>query len=235
MLLVAVTAMLVTGPVAQAKPVNASLRVEAAGKALDPGTTYATDTVEVKTDKRAECGGSGNTKTLNGANAMGILATAAATNPLLRPLGISDKFSFGLTVCGIGKYVGFGSTSFWLYKVDHKSPEIAAEQYRLKRGDAVLWFFQDTAGKVNTGDELVLQAPARAKPGKAFKVTVWAYDANGIRKPVAGAQVKGDDVQTTDANGRASIKIAKARNAKLRATHGSDIASAPVVVRVARK
>jgi hypothetical protein len=233
--LVAITAVLAGGTVAEAKPVKANLRVEAAGKALDPGTTYATDTVKVKTDKRAECGGTGKTKTLSGPTAMGILATAAPSNPLLRPLAVSDKFSFGLTVCGLGRYVGFGSTSYWLYKVNHKSPEIAAEQYKLKRGDSVLWFFQDTATKVNTGDELVLQAPSKAKPGKAFKVTVWAYDMTGARKPVEGASVRGDSVQTTDAGGSASITISKPRSARLRAVHGSDIASAPVVIRVAKK
>jgi hypothetical protein len=182
---VAIASVLVTGSVAEAKPLNATLHVEAAGKALDTGTTYATDTAKIKTDTRAACGGSGNVKTISGPTALGILATAAPKNPLLRPLGVSDKFSFGLTVCGIGKYVGFESTSFWLYKVNHKSPEVGADQYALKRGDSVLWFFQDTATKVNTGDELALQAPSKATAGKAIKVTVWAYDMNGRRTPTA--------------------------------------------------
>src|SRR4051794_26371778 len=176
----------------QAKPLAANLRVEAAGNSLDDGTSYITDTTKFQTDKRAACGGSGAVKTLTGPTAMGILGSALPVNADLKPVGISDKFSFGLTVCGIGKYVGFESTSFWLYKVNHKSPEVGADQYKLKPGDDVLWFFQDTAANSNTGDELVVDAPAHATPGKPFTVTVSAYDFNGKKKAVEGAQVRGD-------------------------------------------
>jgi hypothetical protein len=232
---VAVAVIVTSGASAQAAAVKASLRVEAAGKALDPGTTYATDTENLKTDTRADCGGTGATKTVPGPTAIGILGTASAKNPLLRPLGISDKFSFGLTVCGIGKYFGFGSTSFWLFKVDHKAATIGADQYQLKAGDSVLWYFEDTAKKVNTGDELALQVPAHAVAGKPFKVTVWAYDANGKRKVVQGAKVAGAGSVKTDSGGHATIKVTKARTVKLRATHGPDIASATLAVKVGSK
>ena len=215
---------------AYAAPTTASLRVEAAGTAIDDGTTYVTDTTRFQTDKRAACGGTGTVKTLTGPTAMGILGSALPVNSDLKPVGISDKFSFGLTVCGLGKYVGFESTSFWLYKVNHKSPEVGGESYKLKRGDDVLWFFQDTASGQNTGDELVLRAPVRATPGKPFTVTVYAYDFNGKRTPAQGAQVRGDSVQTTDASGKATITIAKRHTTSLRATRGNDIASAPVSV-----
>ena len=215
--------------VAHARPVTAELRVEAAGKALEAGTSYVTDTATVQTDKRAACGGSGNSKTITGATAMGILTNAVPVNPLLRPLGISDKFSFGLLVCGVGEYVA-SDTAFWLYKVDHKSPEVGGDQYALKPGDEVLWFFQDTAANVNTGDELVVEAPARARPGRPFTVTVWAYDFAGKRTPAAGAQVQGDSVQTTDATGKATITVDKRHTVRLRATRGADVASKPVGV-----
>ena len=222
---VPVAALLLAGATAaQAAPVTAELRVEAAGKALEPGTSYVTDTAQVQTDKRPACGGSGQTKTLNGATAMGILTNAAPVNPLLRPLGVSDKFSFGLLVCGIGEYVA-SDTAFWLYKVDHKSPEVGGDQYALKQGDEVLWFFQDTAANVNTGSELVLEAPARAQPGRAFTVTVWAYDSAGKRTPAAGAEVRGATVQTTDAAGKATITVDKRQVVRLRATRASDIPS----------
>ena len=221
---------LCAGP-AQAKLVNASLRVEAAGKALAGGKTYATGTAKFKTDTRAACGGSGKTVTVPGATALGILATAAPTNPLLRPVGVSDKYSFGLVVCGIGRYVGFAQQSFWLYKVDHKSPEVGADQYKLKSGDQVLWFFEDTKTGSNTGDELALSAPAHAVAGKPFTVHVWDYDSHGKRKPAAGAKVGG---KTTNASGAATIKVSKPRRLRLRATHGKDIPSAPTVVRVTR-
>lgn len=220
----AVIALLAGAVTAYAAPVTAALRVEAAGKALDPGTSYVTDTVRVQTDERPACGGSGNTKTISGATAMGILTNAAPVNPLLRPLGISDKFSFGLLVCAIGEYEA-SDTAFWLYKVDHKSPEVGGDQYKLSRGDEVLWFFQNTATNSNTGNELVLEAPARARPGVAFTVTVWQYDFAGKRTPAAGAEVRGVTVQTTDANGRATITVDRRQVVRLRATRANDIPS----------
>ena len=226
----AAAAVLAAGTVAaEAKPVVAELRVEAAGKALEPGTSYVTDTATVQTDKRAACGGSGNSKTLSGATAMGVLTNAAPVNPLLRPVGISDKFSFGLLVCGLGEYVA-SDTAFWLYKVDHKSPEVGGDQYKLQPGDEVLWFFQDTTKNENTGDELVVDAPARARPGQAFTVTVYSYDFAGKRKPAAGAEVRGATVQMTDADGKATVTIDKRQTVSLRATRGADIASKPVPV-----
>jgi Domain of unknown function (DUF4430) len=212
---------------AVAKSVTASLRVQGPHKALDPGTSYGTGTVQATTDQRAACGGSGKPTTIAGPTAMGILVTAAKTDRALRPVGISDKFSFGLTVCGIGNYVGFESTSFWLYKVNHKSPQVGADKYPLKPGDQVLWYFEDTNTGANTGDELALTAPAHATAGKAFKVHVWDYDAKGKRKPAAGAKIGGF---TTDAGGTATIKVSKARRLHLRATHGHDIPSATVTV-----
>lgn len=226
----AAAAMLLAGAVTvQARSVVAELRVEAGGTALDPGTSYVTDTTRVQTDERPACGGTGNTKTLSGPTATGILTNAATVNRLLRPVGISDKFSFGLLVCGLGEHVASDS-AFWLYKVDHKSPEVGGDQYPLRQGDEVLWFFQDTAANVNTGDELVVQAPARARPGRAFTVTVWAYDAAGARKPAAGAEVRGVTVQTTDADGKATITVDKRQTVRLRATRGADVASEAVPV-----
>ena len=212
----------------QAKPVIADLRVEAAGESLED-RSFVTDTQTVDTDTRPACGGSGNPKTLTGPTAMGVLNSALLMNEFLRPLGISDKFSFGLTVCGIGKYVGFES-AFWLYKVNHKSPEVGGDQYKLNRGDDVLWFFQNTQTGSNTGDELALEAPVRATPGKPFRVRVWAYDFNGVRKPAAGAEVRGDSVQTTDANGYATLVSSKKHGLGVRAVRGNDIASPRVVV-----
>jgi hypothetical protein len=162
---------------------------------------------------------------------MGLLGTAQKVNKTLKPVAISDKFSFGLTVCGIAKYVGFESSSYWLYKVNHKSPEVGGDQFKLKAGDRVLWFFADTTTGSNTGDELVIQAPSKATAGKAFSVTVWSYDANGKRKPAAGAKVAGE---TTGANGKATITSSKARRLRLRATRAKDIATS-AIVRVVKK
>jgi hypothetical protein len=157
---------------------------------------------------------------------MGLLGSGAAKNAKLRPLGISDKFSFGLTVCGVGTYVGFESTSYWLFKVNHKSPEVGGDQYKLKAGDDVLWFFQDTKTGTNTGDELVIKAPVTATVGRPFTVTVYSYDLNGKRKRASGVKVGG---KLTGSNGIAKIKPSKAGRLRLRATRGKDIADSEVV------
>src|SRR5205809_846272 len=104
---------------AGAKPVTANLRVEANGKSLSRGNAFVTDTVSLATDPTKGCDGSGKTVTLAGPTALGLVKSAADAAPALAPVAVSDKFSFGLLLCGIG---GVNSTSFdnyWLYKVNH--------------------------------------------------------------------------------------------------------------------
>jgi uncharacterized protein DUF4430 len=50
------------------------------------------------------------------------------------------EFSFGPFVDRIGRYPASGSSG-WVYKVNHVSPPIGANAYRLKDGDEVLWYF----------------------------------------------------------------------------------------------
>lgn len=229
-LAVLTTALACAPAAAQAKSVVSNLRVEAGGKALDGGTSYVNGSARIQTDQRPACGGSGKVASLAGPTALGLLKFALPTNGNLKPLGVSDKFSFGLVVCGIDDSVAFSTNQNWLYKVDHKSPEVGADQFRLKRGDRVLWYFTDADKNSNTGDELALSAPARAKPNAPFTVTVYSYDANGKRTPAAGAQVTGATVQTTDADGHATVAVDRTGAVRLRATRGADIASAPVRV-----
>jgi hypothetical protein len=84
----------------------------------------------------------------------------------------------------------------------------------------------------NTGDELALQARARAKPDSTVAVRVWAYDATGKRTPAAGAAVGGE---TTDAQGRATVDAPAKGTLKLRAERGADIPSARLSVCVTAK
>jgi hypothetical protein len=214
---------------APAKPVTAELRVEAANTPLSGGASYVTDTARIQTDQRPGCDGSGAVKTVNGATALGLLSDAGRVNRGLRPLSVSDKFEFGLFVCGIGDFIG-SDTSFWLYKVDHVSPEVGADQFALRRGQHVLWFLLDTGRGVNTGDELELVAPARARSGGSFEVTVLAYDAAGKRSPAAGALVFGDTVQRTGADGKTTIFSDREGSVRLRAARGDDVPSEPVRV-----
>jgi hypothetical protein len=166
---------------------------------------------------------------VQGPTALGLLSDGARVNRHLRPLGVSDKFDFGLFVCGVGSFVG-NDSAFWLYKVDHVSPEVGGDQFALKGGEEVLWYFSDAGRSVNTGDELVLRAPARARSGRAFEVSVWTYDAKGDRKPAADARVVGESVELTDAGGKARVELDSRGTQRLRAERGADIPSATVPV-----
>ena len=116
------------------------------------------------------------------------------------------------------------------------APEVAGEQFSLKRRAKVLWYFQDTVANVNTGDELAVTAPARARTGRAFTVTVSAYTASGARSAAAGARVAWNGGSaTTDATGRASVTVARGGELRLRATRGADIPSAVQRTCVARR
>jgi hypothetical protein len=50
------------------------------------------------------------------------------------------EFSFGPFVNRIGRYPASGSSG-WVYKVNHVSPPVGANAYRLRDGDEVLWYF----------------------------------------------------------------------------------------------
>lgn len=219
----------VAAPVAAAS-IPVDLRVEGAnGRALT-ADRYFTDSTKIKTAKQPpSCNGSGKMKKLPGATALGTLVDGALVDRRLDPLLVSDEFSFGLLVCGVGGDNANGASSFWLYKVNHVSPEVGADQFSVKPGDDVLWMFVD--GTRNSGDELELLAPARVRPGQQFDVTVNAYDFAGAKHPVAGATVGGGGATgTTDATGVAHLTLNRSGNRTLRAAHGPDIPSAPTKV-----
>ena len=208
-------------------PVN--VRVEgAAGKNLT-ADRYLTDTTTVGTAQRPpNCNGTGATKALTGPTALGALADGERVDRRLDPLLVSDQFSFGLLVCGIGGDEATAS-SFWLYKVNHVAPEVGADQFTVERGDEVLWYFQSP--DLNGGNELELSAPARVATGDEFAVQVNQYDFQGNRTPAAGVTVAGGGASAvTDASGTARLTLNRQGNRTLRATLDPNIPSAPTKV-----
>ena len=231
--LAAACALALAAPVAAgARPVFSELRVEAEGQAASPGISYVTDTVRLRASTSPACGGSGAAVRLRGPTALGLLDDAQDADRDLRPVQVSDRFGFGLFVCGIDGWLVSGAQAFWVYKVNHVSPDVGADQRRLRNGDRVLWYFVNTASGVNTGDELELLAPARVRPGQSFQVTVFAWSRAGARTPAVGARVGG---ATTDANGHAVVTAGSARSLVLRAERGSDVPSAPTPVCVSSR
>jgi hypothetical protein len=219
-----------TAAVAAAKKVEADLRVVGKGGKVLAEETLRTGTTNIPTSKKATCfgkgtGGSGKPARVRGATALGLLAQGATVNDALKPLLVTDSFSFGLGICGVG---GSNATSkeSWYLKVNHKNPELGGELVKLKPGDDVLW----ALARYPYPNELALVAPAEATPGVPFEVRVLSYDEKGKRRPVKGALVTGG-AGPTDSAGKTTVTVATPT--LIRATHGKEIPSNGVGVCVA--
>lgn len=208
--------------------------VNTQGRTLAEFRQY-TGAVTIDTDPNAECfgegtGGSGDRVRLTSPTALGAVRSALPSAPDLRPLSITDAFAdqgFGLGVCGIGGFVARGS-SYWYVKRNHVGAQVSGSQLKARQGDDILWY--RTPG-FPPPRELVLQAPARARPGAPFGVTVYSYADDGTRHPAAGAAVTGAAVPTNSA-GHTTVTAAAGTHA-LRASDPPAIPSNRVDVCVA--
>lgn len=205
------------------------LRVEGPTRLLDPGTAYVTGTESLPAASDAGCRRSDDRHRVPGATALGILGSASEAQRALRPLGVAED-EFGLRVCRVGDHVERDTPfSGWLYRVNHRSPTVAASLRKVRSSDEVLWFFANFGKDINTGDELVLEAPARARPGKV-QVEVTAYSFDGQASPAAdGTLVRGGRRPVATKNGRATVFLEPGRKL-LRAVHRPDIPSARLTV-----
>jgi hypothetical protein len=203
-----------------AHAVTTQLRVEADGNDIGPGFHYVHDSVTYET--ATSCGGSGDSYTLNGPTALGLLVQAADFTRGLRPVQVSDEFDFGKFVCGVGGHQG-SDTAFWSYKVDHVLPEIGADQFTTRRShDEVLFYFVD--GTSNSGNELDLVLRKNVvKAGTPVDVTVREYDAEGKASPADGVRLTGAGGERTDADGKATVVFEKAGKPSIRGVRGSDV------------
>jgi hypothetical protein len=217
---------------ALAKGPVADLRVIGGGKVLAEDSFAARKTVSVKTSPQATCfgagtGGSGKAAQVKGRTALGMLIQAAGVTSSLRPVQVTDAFSFGLGLCGVG---GFETTKkvSWYLKLNHVNPELGGEAVNVKAGDEVLW----ALASFPYPDELALSAPRKAMPGVPFGVRVFSYDDKGRKKPAAGVKVTGAG-SPTGADGRTEVTLEGPR--RLIARHGADIPSNRVAVCVSGK
>jgi hypothetical protein len=200
---------------AAAKGFSADLRVVGSGGKILSEKTETTKTTSVKTSPKATCfgkgtGGSGDSVSIKGDTALGLLAKASLSTGALKPLLISDSFDFGLALCGVGSSVAKGSTS-WYLKINHKAASVSADAAKIKAGDEVLFALAESDPKTYAyPDELYLSAPKTATAGKAFTVTAYSYDDKGKRKPAAGVTVSGASGPTA-ADGKTTVTLSKPR------------------------
>src|SRR3954447_6650886 len=175
---------------ASAAGFKAELRVVGSGSKVLAEKPVAAATTTVRTDPKAACfgkgsGGSGDPVTIKGNTAMRLLARASKSTPALSPLSISDSFDFGLALCGAGKSVAGGSSS-WYLKVNHKSLSVGGDVAKIHPGDEVLYALVKTEPpRYKYPEELVLTGPNKVKAGVPFSARVFSYDEKGKSKPAA--------------------------------------------------
>jgi hypothetical protein len=232
--LASLIAVALLGPAGASASVGADLRVVGSGGALDDLTQYS-DTTTMPTNPQAECfgpgsGGSGQSVTVPGANALGVVVEAAKSRNQLNPLLLTDTFvpqGFGLGVCAIGGQVASGS-AFWYTKVNHVGLQVGGSQFAIHAGDQVLWYLSPN---FPAPPELVLNAPVRQPAGSPFSVQVLAYADDGTATPAAGAVISGGaSPVTTDTSGIAQVTLNGAGTAQIQATRGADIPSAVTTI-----
>jgi len=215
--------------VATARGPAVSLRVVGAGVKVLAQRTVFTGDVTLKTSPKANClgagtGGSGKSVTVKGNTALGVLAKASRSVQALRPLLTTDHFraEFGLGLCGAGRSRSSAKRS-WYLKVNHRDPQRGGEQVKVRPGDEVLWALEPYPYP----EELALKAPATAKVGQPFAVTVTAYDDAGKREPAAGVTVTGASAPTGE-DGKTTVTLSRPR--VLQATGAGEIPSNRVSV-----
>lgn len=203
---------------ARTKAVPAELRVvDGSGRVLAERTQYTGGAVSIKTDPQATCfgpgdGGSGDRVEVPGPTALSLLADAAATDRDVRPLSITDAFSFGLGLCGIGKAIA-PSIGFWSLKQDHAATMTGGDSTTVEAGDSLLWYLVNDYNEPPPV-ELVLRAK-RERDGE-IPVRAFAYGDDGKKTPAIGAGVTGAD-DVTGADGR-TVVAADARVVDIVAT-----------------
>jgi hypothetical protein len=97
-------------------------------------------------------------------------------------LHLSDT-AYGPYVDQIGLYAAFGSTG-WAYKVNGVSPPVGADQYVLKPGDHVLWYW--ALFGLNGGPKTL----ELKRSGNCYRV--FEQDDQGKETPAEGAVVRAD-------------------------------------------
>lgn len=214
------------------KGLTAELRVIGKGnKVLAERSLKTGAAVSVKTSRKATCfgagtGGSGKFVSVKPNTALGLLGRASKSVAALRPLRISDSFSFGLALCGVGSSIAKGGAS-WYLKVNHKGAQVSGDHFKIRAGDEVVW---DLASSFPYPNELALEAPESATAGVPFTVRVLSFNEKGKGKPVAGATVTGAS-GPTGADGSTTVTLTAA--SRLTATHGKEIPSAAEAVCIA--
>ena len=91
--------------------------------------------------------------------------------------------SFGPFVDQIGRFPAAGNSG-WVYKVNGVSPPVGADQYRLRDGDSVLWYWADFDATTFAGPATLVLEKTSPRCFAAF-----SQDDNGRRTPATDVRV----------------------------------------------
>jgi Domain of unknown function (DUF4430) len=137
-------------------------------------------------------------RSVSAGNALEALQAAAGVGEFYFHV---TQTSFGPYVDQIGLYPGAGSAG-WAYKVNGVSPPVGADQYVLKAGDRVLWYWA-TFG--STGGPSTLELVR----SRTNCYRVYSVDDAGTRKAATGAVLHVGSKRTV--NTRRSARTVHAR------------------------
>jgi Domain of unknown function (DUF4430) len=94
-----------------------------------------------------------------------------------------QQSAFGPFVDQIGLYQSTAGSG-WVYKVNGASPPVGADQYRLKDGDSVLWYWADFDATTFAGPRTLLLVKTSRRCYAAFE-----QDDNGTRTAARNVRI----------------------------------------------
>jgi hypothetical protein len=211
----AVAVFVAVGGSAAAETHFADLRVVThTGRTLAEFRQY-TGPVAVRSTKQSkDCFGQRSSEKryrLDGASDLGLVKDALASDPDMRPLVLSDAFvddGFGLGVCSIGGFTTVGFR-YWDLITNHQTSSTGASLTPVRNGDDVLWYFTSGSEPSSGPRELLLRAPASARPNDPFTVKALRFSGQGKSSPAGGVGVYAASrrLGTTNADGELRVRL----------------------------
>jgi hypothetical protein len=193
------------------------------GRTLAEFRQYTGPVVVRSTKQSKDCFGqrsSDRRYRLDGADALGLVKDALASDPDLRPLVLSDAFvddGFGLGVCSIGGFTTVGFR-YWDLITDHRTSSTGASLTPVRNGDDILWYFTSGSEPSSGPRELALRAPASARPGAPFTAKVVRFTGQGRSTPASGVGVYAGSRRLGTTNSDGELRVRLTSSAALDAT-----------------
>lgn len=132
----------------------------------------------------------------------------------------------GTTLSGTGN----GPNSGWMYRVNGKDAEVSADNYILKKGDTVLWYYTDDYEKeyvISAESVSISKTSAKLTCGRILKLTAEVSPAYADDSTVTWTS-SDDSIATVSKDGK--VKALKAGNVTITASTGDKSASCSIKV-----